>query len=100
MPDTDPAIIVVDLSPIELECAVCERSFIASRSHGQGIAMFEGEPVPHDWQGEWGGFACCPECFAEFERVQGNESERVVWWARKRREARMRPIEPIYMGDL
>jgi hypothetical protein len=89
--------IVIELHPREEECAVCEAVIVGGR---KGIAMNEGEPVPHDWAGEWGGFACCETCFAEYERVQGSESEREVWWATKRREARMRPIEPIYLGDL
>ena len=96
-----PPVIVVDLNPIEFECAVCEREFVSSRLRSHGIAMFEGEPVPHDWPGEWGGFACCKGCFDEFERVQANEGERRVWFANKQREARLRRrSEPAFAGDI
>lgn len=63
--------------------------------------MHEGEPVPHDWPDEWGGFPCCISCFVEFEKVQGNEAERRVWFSAKRREARLRHVEkPCFAGDL
>ena len=90
--------VCVNLSPREEECAVCERTIIDGT---KGIAMCEGEPVPHDFPGEWGGFPCCESCFAEFERVQAKESERRVWFASKRREARMRRKRvSVYAGDL
>jgi hypothetical protein len=91
-------IIIVNLSPIETECAVCDGYIIDGN---KGIAMFESEPVPHDWPGEWGGFPCCESCFAEFERVQAHQGERRVWFAAKRREARLRQQpKPCFVGDL
>lgn len=92
------SVLAVNLSPRERECAVCECIVVDG---DKGIAMFEGEPVPHDWRGEWGGFPCCETCFAEFERVQANEGQRRVWFASKRREARVRrTAAPRYAGDL
>lgn len=90
--------IFVNLSPREEECAVCESVVIDGN---KGIAMFEGEPVPHVWPGDWGGFPCCESCFSEFERVQDDEADRRVWFASKRHEVRMRrEKEPHYAGDL
>ncbi len=90
--------ILINLSPREETCAVCESAIIDGN---KGIAMLEGEPVPHDWPGEWGGFSCCETCFAEFERVQANDGERRVWFAHKRREVRLRAQGvPCYAGDL
>lgn len=90
--------IFINLSPREETCVVCECDVIDGN---KGIAMFEGEPVPHDHTGEWGGFTCCETCYAEFDRVEGNESERKVWFASKRREVRLRASRvPCYVGDL
>lgn len=90
--------VFVNLSPREEDCAVCEGVIIDGN---KGIAMFEGEPVPHDWPGEWGGFPCCEVCFAEFERVQADDGQRLVWFASRRRETRLRRERvPVYAGDL
>lgn len=91
--------IYVNLSPRETECVVCDRLIFDGT---KGIAMFEGEPVPHEWDEEWGGFPCCERCFAEYERVQANEGERRVWFAAKRREVRIDHKEdwPGYAGDV
>lgn len=98
---SEDAPLFVNLSPRESQCAVCELWFVESPFRGCGIAMFEGEPVPHDFGGDWGGFPCCKTCFDEFERVQANEGERRVWFASKRREARLRcDREPVCVGDL
>jgi hypothetical protein len=35
-----------------------------------GIAMFEGEPVPNDWQGDWAGCDCCEQCYQGHQRWQ------------------------------
>lgn len=90
-------IIRINLSPREEDCAVCGRTVIDGN---KGIAMYEGEPVPHDWPGDWGGFTCCETCFAEFERVQGNDAERRVWFADKMRQACRRIAANVYAGDL
>lgn len=90
--------LMINISPREEECAVCEALIFDGR---RGIAMFEGEPVPHDWAGEWGGFPCCETCFAEFERVQANAGQRRVWFASKRREVRLNAEDyPHYAGDI
>lgn len=94
-------VIRIQLFPREAECAVCDRLIIEPVRGGKGIAMFEGEPVPHDWPDEWGGFPCCETCFAEFERVQANEAERRVWFASKRHAARLDTHGfPGYAGDI
>lgn len=97
MTSADP--IFINLSPREELCAVCHCPIFDGR---KGIAMFEGEPVPHDHAGDWGGFPCCDRCFVEFERVQSDEGQRRVWFAGKRRELRiaMQQDFPAYVGDL
>lgn len=90
--------IAIQLYPREEECAVCEALIVGGR---KGIAMYEGEPVPHDWKGEWGGFSCCEKCFAEFEHVQGDAALRCVWFAEKRRIVRLDQDDyPHWFGDL
>ena len=95
-------IAVIHLYPRIEECAVCECEIV---NGNKGIAMFEGEPVPHDWPDEWGGFPCCAQCFAEFEAVQASAPLRTVWFASKRHAVRLRRAAerdalPKYAGDL
>lgn len=93
----------IQLYPRETECAICDVWLIEGHDDiSKGIAMFEGEPVPHDWTGDWGGFPCCRRCFDEFERVQSDERERRIWFATKRRQVRLDHQDdwPGYAGDI
>lgn len=49
----------------ESECIICGVKLFDCN---KGIAMYEGLPVPHDWEGEWGGFDACDNCFDKHER--------------------------------
>lgn len=62
-----PHIAVIDLAPRESECAVCGVALVNCRT---GIPFYEGEPVPHDWKGDWVGRDACPKCFAVYEAAQ------------------------------
>lgn len=57
-------IAVIDLQLREDYCCICNALVIGGN---KGIPMYEGIPVPHDWQGDWGGFCACEKCFALYE---------------------------------
>ena len=59
-----PAIthIVIWQPPAE-HCYFCD----APTDRSKGIPVYEGEPVPADWEGEWCGVSACDECFAKYE---------------------------------
>lgn len=62
------------------DCAVCD----APSARDLGIPMYEGEPVPHDHKGEWGGFSVCPNCFDDYEKVQHDRALLTEWfWTRR-----------------
>jgi len=67
-----PHVAIVNLSPRESECGVCGVPLMECRT---GIPFFEGEPVPHDWQGDWVGRDACPTCFAAYEATQVNTGD-------------------------
>lgn len=46
------------------ECCACEQPVEDPRF---GLPMYEGEVVPKDFAGEWGGFDCCTECHKAYE---------------------------------
>lgn len=48
---------VIDLWPIIAECVVC-----GADSLNTGIPMYEGDVLPNDWSGEWGGAPACRRC--------------------------------------
>lgn len=68
-----PDVLLIELSPRETECAVCGVALVNCRT---GIPFYEGEPVSHEWQGDWVGRDACPKCFAAYEATQarGNRS--------------------------
>lgn len=69
--------LVINLSPRESECAACGKWLVDCR---QGIPMYEGEPVPHDWSGEWVGRDACIECFYAYTGAQAVEKNLREWW--------------------
>lgn len=60
-------VVVVNLFPRESECGVCGVPLTDCRT---GIPFFEGQPVPHNWKGDWVGRDACPKCFAVYEATQ------------------------------
>ena len=62
----------VNLEPIfphTDNCCVCNTEVILYNFQpNYGIAMYEGIPVPNEWEGEWGGFAACKPCYDKNER--------------------------------
>lgn len=51
------------------ECRICGCEVVL-RTFGPnyGIAMYEDLPVPPEWEGEWGGFTACKDCYEKNER--------------------------------
>ena len=54
------AITVIELWPMVSECCICGRHLVGCHT---SIAMYEGVPVPDDWEGDWAGFDACQACF-------------------------------------
>jgi len=52
---------VITLWPPETECVLCEKWCYLEYS----LPMYEGEIVPDDYEGQWGGMPVCKECFKE-----------------------------------
>lgn len=51
---------IMDLWPPESECFVCGARLFGTTF---GVPTYEGEVLPNDWPGEWGGFPACETCF-------------------------------------
>ena len=59
---------VIYLNGLSDDCCICGKEVVTHPlGPSYGIAMYEGIPVPHDWTGEWGGFAACKGCFDKHE---------------------------------
>ena len=41
-----------------------------------GLAMYESDILPPDWEGEWGGFTACRRCYTTFTNVSAPLSVR------------------------
>lgn len=52
-------ILLIELWPAWTECVICSAECL----HRQGLAIWEDQIVPDDYQGEWGGAPACPECY-------------------------------------
>lgn len=80
--------IVIELWPHESECVACGRNLYGCK---QGIPMYGGEPVPHDYTGDWAGFDACRECFDAYTAAQAVEKNLREWWksVRQRRPQNM-----------
>ena len=60
---TSPAVLIIDLWPLESECVLCGADLIGPC---KGLPMYEGQVVPDDWEGEWAGFDVCDVCYAKY----------------------------------
>lgn len=47
-------------------CCVCDAEVYMD----YGLPMYEGEIVPPDWSGEWGGFTACKRCYDTFGNIK------------------------------
>lgn len=64
---------IIDLSPIEFQCHICEEWQVVSRHEpSYGIPIYEDEIVPDDYQGEWGGVSVCRPCFDTTRQMQAD----------------------------
>lgn len=65
-------IVVINMEPMFQptdHCCICGcEVVIYTFRQNYGIAMYEGLPVPDEWDGEWGGFTACKDCFDKNER--------------------------------
>lgn len=52
-------ILLIELWPAWTNCVVCNEECL----HKQGLAIWEDQVVPDDYQGEWGGAPACRECY-------------------------------------
>jgi hypothetical protein len=59
--------VVIEMWPRESECIICGVDLFNCKT---GIPMYEGEPVPHSWKGEWAGYDACQKCFDGYEAEQ------------------------------
>jgi len=51
------------------DCCICDCEVQIWQHHPNfGIPLYEGTPVPAEWEGEWGGFTACKACFDKYER--------------------------------
>lgn len=67
MADTYKMALVINLTPRISECCICGRELVDCR---KAIPMYEGEPVPPDWDGQWAGFDACDECCDAYEKEE------------------------------
>ncbi len=78
-------ITVIDLWPHEFECHVCGADGCApSSGPSYGIPIYEGEILPDDDPGEWGGVPVCPRCYFMVVGYQSQHAGRVpLHWMRR-----------------
>lgn len=49
-------------------CCICEKEVVIHDwATNYSIPMYEGAPVPKEWDGEWGGFCACKDCYDKYE---------------------------------
>ena len=74
MAETAPAITVINLTPIGIECYVCD----GEDASGFGIPIYEDLIVPDDYAGEWGGVPVCRRCFYLVRGVQSEHPGKAI----------------------
>ena len=70
----NPSIIIIDLSPHEIECYLCG-CLCAGR---QGIAIYEDMSVPDNYDGEWGGVSVCEKCYLIMRGMQAERPGQII----------------------
>jgi hypothetical protein len=63
-PPSGAAIQVLNLNPLESDCAICGKHLFDCRL---GIPFYESKPVPNNWSGDWVGRDVCGVCFRAHE---------------------------------
>lgn len=67
----------------DLDCHICGAPLEASN---KSVPCYEGYVLHNDWEGEWGGFQACRDCFAAqqalSEPVTFTELSRRSQWSR------------------
>jgi len=58
-------ILVVNLNPMETECAICGKHLVVPYSGGYTLPMYEGKVINPDIQKDWGGFFVHKKCYEE-----------------------------------
>lgn len=68
----------------EFDCHVCGAPLETS---GQSVPCYEDYVLPNDWEGEWGGFQACPDCFTAQQALSApvtfDELARRAQWGRE-----------------
>jgi hypothetical protein len=55
-------------------CCICDCEVVTKHwSPNYSIALYEGIPVPPEWNGPWGGFSACKGCY---DKNESGELER------------------------
>jgi len=63
-PFCEHAPVVINMNERWVDCIACGAPTLPE----QGLPMYEGEFVPNDWEGEWGGFTACRTCYTIHKR--------------------------------
>ena len=61
----DYNVVLIDLTPIETECVICNEYLIIPFSGGCSLPMYEGNVVNPDIQKEWAGYFVHRKCYEE-----------------------------------
>jgi len=72
-------ITVIDLNIIPVQCTICDLEWEEAMSAPSfGIARYEDEVVPDDYQGEWGGSPVCRRCYWIERGLRAETPERFI----------------------
>lgn len=80
-----PGAIVIQLNARLTECIACGVFLVDPK---QGIPLWEGEVVPVESDGPWGGFDACEECYALYEGGRYEELQAILWKPRRTPQGR------------
>lgn len=70
---------IIDLHPSEADCYVCDATvLVRPRGPNFGLPIYEGDIVPDDYKGEWGGVTVCPTCYFLTRGVQSEQPGKLL----------------------
>jgi len=67
-------VVVVELYPVTYECVICG----AETQGKHGLARYEDQVVPDDYEGEWGGAPACALCYVVAGGLQAAHPGRII----------------------
>lgn len=79
--EPESGIVVIQLDPPEDLCHLCDKGCRVA----QGVPIYEGEIVPDDHRGQWGGVNVCLRCFYLVRGIQEQHPGKLIpfWFVRK-----------------